>query len=70
MEPGHEPNPWIGFAVRFSFGACFGALVGLGWFAYSDGTLPIWFWIVSAAMLCGILAARYGDDFWQNLSSW
>jgi len=71
MEPGDEPNPLIGLAVRFFFGAVFGALVGLGWFAYAHGHgMPLWFWIVVPGILCGILAARFGDDFWQHITWW
>ena len=69
MQPGDEPNRLVGIAVRFFFGAVFGALVGLGWFAYSGGGgMSLWLWMVIPAILCGILAARFGDDFWHNLT--
>ncbi len=71
MEPGDESNPWIGFAVRFAFGAVFGALIGLSWFAYaSDTNLPLWFWMGLGSILCGFLAAKLGDDFWHNITWW
>jgi hypothetical protein len=71
MEPGDEPNTLLGFAVRFFFGAVFGALMGLGWFAYSGGdAMPLCLWMMIPAILCGILAARFGDDFWHNLTNW
>ncbi len=71
MEPKDEPNPWIGVAVRFAFGAVFGALIGLGWFAHAaDDGPPVWFWMGLGAVLCGILAAKMGDDFWHNITSW
>ena len=70
MRSGDEPNPWIGVAVRFFFGACFGAMVGLGWLAISRTTvLPVWAWIASPALLCGLLAAYFGDTFWENLTA-
>ena len=66
-----EPNPFIGVAVRFFFGAVAGALLGLGWFAYSGGLgLSVVFWLAVPALLCGLLAAWLGDTFWENLIWW
>lgn len=63
MEPpGREER-----AIRFGCGFLFGLLVfGFGgrWYALWRGG---WYWgaVAFAATLCGVLATRNGDRFWQ-----
>ncbi len=66
-----EHDLWAGRAVRFVFGAVFGALVGLGAYAYADESARgAWVWIVGAVLICGILAAVLKDDFWRSIAEW
>ena len=67
-----DPPEWVASAVRFTFGAVFGLLVGAGAFFF----VPFHLWSVSVAimlvlaLLFGFLAAKYGDGFWENLGAW
>ena len=53
-------------------GAIFGLVIGAGGFAF----IPSHFWPVTVgvmvvlAVVCGVLAAKYGDWFWEHTSGW
>jgi hypothetical protein len=54
--------------VRFGCGTLFGLIIGFVWaiqsaldFAVSWILLPL-----ALALVCGFLAAKYGDDFWHK----
>ena len=53
---------WVGFAVRFFFGALAGFLIG-------GVTLTLWP-AIAGALLGGVLAAAFGDGFWEWLGTW
>ena len=67
-----DPPEWVAAAVRFSFGAVFGLVLGAGSFFL----LPSDLWyvtvavVVACALVCGFLAAKYGDGFWENVKTW
>lgn len=67
-----DPPEWVAAAIRFTFGAVFGLIVGAGGFLF----IPSHFWYLTVGVMvvltivCGFLAARYGDGFWESLSSW
>lgn len=62
-----EPPDNTGKSVRFGCGALFGAVVaGIAclWRISEQWPLAAFF-VVGAALVCGFLAVRYGDDFWS-----
>ncbi len=66
MTDDHEPDGMekgIRFGCGFLFGAVWGVWASLTWLA--DATN---WWIASAAVIaivCGLLAMRFGDRFWE-----
>ena len=64
-----EIHPWVGFTVRFLFGAAFGTLLGTLWtFNYGEGfSLTL---VLIVAALCGLAAALVKDEFWRGMSDW
>lgn len=59
--------------LRFGCGALVGGLAGgLGAVPLFDGeSLPlIGAMVILAALLCGVLARRWGDIFWQRFPWW
>jgi tetrahydromethanopterin S-methyltransferase subunit C len=70
MNPfGNEPAPVIGLIVRFICGAVVGVLVaiGTGWaigWSGRGGTIAV---MAAFAVLFGVMAAYWGDDFWDSL---
>ncbi len=67
-----DPSEWVASAVRFTFGAVFGLFLGAGAFFLVPSHL--WYLIVAimlvVAAVCGFLAAKYGDAFWENVRTW
>ena len=61
------------FLVRFFCGGLIGVFIGFGWWHYFgvDGN-PTQNWMIfgGAVALCGLLAARFGDDFWSSILPW
>jgi hypothetical protein len=62
-----EPLDVVGKSILFGCGALFGAVVG-------GATIPLFLpseWYLLAlfagcgALVCGVLALRWGDDFWS-----
>jgi hypothetical protein len=64
----NRPTDWFAFAVRFFFGALFGLLISCGyWVRLSDGsTSGVWLLPVGAIVV-GLVAAKWGDEFWHAL---
>ena len=59
-----------GKGVRFGCGALLGLVVGVGGairFSSSSALLPV-LSILATALIFGLLSARHGDRFWENLS--
>ena len=58
--------------VRFGCGACLGTILGfLGAMQALDASFSAL--VVGAALgalLCGFLAVRFGDRFWESLPDW
>ena len=64
-----EIHPWIGFTVRFLFGAALGALMCALWTVnYGEGffVTPV----LLAAILFGLAAAFIRDEFWSGIGEW
>jgi hypothetical protein len=61
---------WIGVLVRAFFGALLGLGVGLSliWWWFDAG--PWWIVVPASVVICAVLSARYGDDFWTNVKDW
>ena len=66
-----QPNDFWSRAIRFVFGALFGAFLALGYFLYySDTSLFHGLGLLGGlgmVLLCGLASAAVGDDFWENL---
>ncbi len=58
----------VRFGCGFLFGSVFGFLVVVREVALFTG--PFWLCVGGVAVLFGILAVRYGDDFWRGLPNW
>lgn len=58
--------------VRFGCGFAFGLLVGFFVAARHIYNSAGWLAVVTLviAILCGLLAVRYGDRFWHSLKNW
>ncbi len=70
MKPASPPPHNDGKAVRFGCGALLGLVVGVGGairFSSSSALLPV-LSILATALIFGLLSARHGDRFWENLS--
>lgn len=66
-----DPTGWFGKVVAFCFGAIFGSFLGLFIVAEvirSGGSGLIRLVFVVCIIGCGLLAAKYGDDFWKGMS--
>lgn len=67
-----DPPEWAAAAVRFTFGAVFGAVLGASAFFFIDW--KFWYWsvavVVGVGVVCGALAAKYGDGFWERVQGW
>ena len=67
-----DPPEWVASVVRFTFGAVFGLCLGAGAFFIID--LKHWYWIAAVAvvfvLVCGFLAAKFGDGFWESVRGW
>ncbi len=63
----NEPNR-LEKGVRFGCGGLLGLCLGIYYaFHYHQGSLGgILSIILALILLCGILAARYGDQFWEK----
>jgi hypothetical protein len=65
LQPDPPPTPLVK-KTRIGCGAIFGLVVGLFggiyWFGLSAGWL--WGFAVLLAIVCAVLALRYGDRFW------
>ena len=68
-QQGNEID-WFRLIVRFFFGAVFGVFVGFGGYRYGGASSgeAVLAWVLSCSVLCGILAAAFGDRFWSWFS--
>ena len=68
-------DPWR-FLIHAFFAFIIGAAMGLGAYATSPFNGPTESWIPLAlhvgirAIVIGLVAGYYGDDFWQDLRKW
>ena len=66
MEDGHEPDA-LEKGIRFGCGSVFGFVVAF--FAIgqevAEFTGPFWASVAGIALILGLLAVRYGDEFWH-----
>ena len=71
---------WVGFALHFTFGACLGALIGLG-LHLSGPTTPLWLpgflserstWadVIGSALVLGVLGGLLRDRLWLGWLQW
>jgi hypothetical protein len=69
MRP-DPPGGWFGFGVRFFFGALFGFFLAFCFWVQMDATVSsIWVFPLCAIVI-GLLAAKWGDDFWHTVKYW
>lgn len=64
---------WLERIARFICGGLVGVFVGLGWMFYCpiDGNATLnWGILIAAVVICGVLATRFGDDFWTRILPW
>jgi len=65
------PDMGPGNGVRFGCGALFGAFASLGGGRYllrhSLGTVVVT--VLAGMLICGLLAVRYGEAFWEGIAS-
>ncbi len=67
----NEPDAFekrVRFGCGFSFGAGVFFLVALR--EIGEFTGGFWVFVISAAILCGVVALRYGDEFWRQITRW
>ncbi len=74
MPKPHSSTAWVHAIVNFIVGAFLGACVGISMWAFDISDTLIGAGVtVAMAVLCGVLAAIYGDRFWKSFqdgSSW
>jgi hypothetical protein len=71
MSHDYEPDASekrIRFGCGFIFGGLFGFIVVLREVYQMTGMA--WTCIAGIAILCGCLALRYGDEFWESITKW
>ncbi len=68
-EPNHRVH-WVGILVRWFFGALLGLAVGLSLIWWWSNPGPWWLIVPASTVICAVLAARYGDDFWTTVKDW
>jgi hypothetical protein len=75
MRPGSTANRTdaeIEKRIRFGCGSLLGALLGFAfgmhWLGYSGGVFLLL--LVGHVLICGWLATRYGDRFWECIANW
>jgi hypothetical protein len=61
-----EPAPVIGFLVRFFFGALFGAVASFVAMESGPDWTGMYITMSAASVICGLLAAFFGDEFWKK----
>ena len=74
-QPGQSRNSskkidWFGFCVRFVCGATLGIFLSIRFALYfwpSEGYVTLVIASIVAVLGCGLLAARYGDEFWRSI---
>jgi hypothetical protein len=71
----NEKIDWFSFAVHFFFGMFMGAVVGLGVWARLSRWYPYNRWlgvlcIGGGALLGGLFAGLYGDNFWEKINEY
>lgn len=57
---------WFDFIRRFTLGAAVGVAIGMfSWIRFGRDTgQGAWFYVVAAALGCGLLSGYYRDRFW------
>ncbi|WP_206171074.1 hypothetical protein [Phragmitibacter flavus] len=69
--PPHEPDFFekcVRFVCGFVLGAGVGLLVALRDFDASG--LTLWLVVGGMAVVSGVVAVKYGDDFWRSVMKW
>jgi hypothetical protein len=69
MKPDKTENK-IRFGCGFIFGLVLGFVYAIGWVAVTWGVFVAI--VIATAIVCGLLAMKYGDSFWYYLKdrSW
>ena len=70
--PTWPPRDPLRSAIHGFFGMILGAVAGLGIHAYSPSPDPsiLRLHMLVGALLFGLIAALYGDEFWGDLRRW
>lgn len=71
MRQDHGPDAFekrLRFGCGFSFGALTAFLFALREIEAYTGTF--WAFVIGCALIFGLCAVRYGDEFWQALCKW
>ncbi len=71
MSHDYEPDASekrIRFGCGFIFGGIFGFIVVLREVYQMTGLA--WTFVVGIALVCGYLALRCGDEFWESIGKW
>ena len=69
MDESPEPDPFekrLRFGCGFLFGGLIAFIIALREFVAYTGLF--WATIAAVAIISGILAVRYGDEFWRRVS--
>ena len=72
-DPSERYHRLVEIFARFICGGLAGVLVSLGWTYFGPVDVsPVLNWIIfiGAIVICGVLAVRYGDDFWSRILPW
>jgi hypothetical protein len=74
--PTWPPRDPLRFIIHGFFGMIMGSFMGISVYMYSpiqrysDSWIPLALHIGIGAIVIGLIAGVYGDDFWKNLRSW
>ena len=68
----HRPPDRMEKGLRFGCGALLGAFVGLSVLikVTAENMGGLWTCLGGAMVICGLLAVRYGDEFFKGFSDW
>jgi hypothetical protein len=71
--PTWPPRDPLRFLIHGFFGMLIGAVMGLGAYIYSpflessDTRIPLFLHMGAGAILIGLVAGLYGDEFWEDI---
>ena len=68
MDDGHQPDG-LEKGIRFGCGFLFGGIILFFAFArdFFSTASPFWIAVGGGALICGLLAIRYGDRFYHGI---